>query len=157
MNNGQFLNNMPNADKDGINAGVNIGNVNALKNTDVGVLRNKKDKNKSKYTRTTKPDGTVVETIKMNKDNSSKGIVDVNTDGVNVDNIGVKAGIGEKSQEDAVAFVDSIWGSKQAAGKNADRRTLEAQNDLAEFRKTREQQMQADNEKRKSKQQRMSM
>lgn len=35
--------------------------------------------------------------------------------------------VSENSTEDTVGFVDSIWGSRQAAGKIQDRRMMEAQ------------------------------
>lgn len=120
-----LLNNIPSAGADGINAGVGLDKINVLNGTDIGILRNKKDKDKSTYTRTTKPDGTVVEKIKIDRDNSSKGIVDLGTQGVDIDGVGVKAGVGEESQAHAVEFVDSIWGSKEAASKAQDNKRLE--------------------------------
>ncbi len=107
--------------------GVGVGDIDVLKDTDIGVLRRKTNKDKSKYTRTTQPDGTVVEEIKMNQKNTSTGVVDLQTQGVNLGKRAVDIGVSEKSTEDAVGFVDSIWGSRQAAGKIQDRRMMEAQ------------------------------
>ena len=47
--------------------GVGVGSIDVLNNTNIGVLRGNGRRDKSKYKRTTKPDGTVVEEIKMNE------------------------------------------------------------------------------------------
>ena len=135
---------MNNGSPKGIDVGV--GNIDVLKGTDIGVLRNKKGYDKSTYKKETKPDGTVVETVKMNKKDSSKGIVDLQTQGVNLGDRAVDVGVSERSTEDAVGFVDSIWGSKQAAGKIQDRRMEEAK--LDNFKKQRDLQMQEDSQVR---------
>ena len=114
---------MNNGSPRGIDVGV--GNIDVLKGTDIGVLRKKKGYDKSTYKKETKPDGTVVETVKMNKKDSSKGLVDLQTQGVNIGKRAVDVGVSERSTEDAVGFVDSIWGSRQAAGKIQERRLEE--------------------------------
>ena len=135
---------MNNGSPRGIDVGV--GNIDVLKDTDIGLLRNKKGYDKSTYTKETKPDGTVVETVKMNKKNSSNGIIDLQTQGVNLGNRAADVGISEHSTEDTVGFVDSIWGSRQAAGKIQDKRLEEAK--LENFKKQRELQMQEDSKVR---------
>ncbi len=135
---------MNNGSPRGIDVGV--GNIDVLKGTDIGVLRNKKGYDKSTYKRETKPDGNVVETVKMNKKDSNKGLVDLQTQGVNLGNRAVDVGVSERSTEDAVGFVDSIWGSRQAAGKIQDRRAEEAK--LENFKKQRNLQMQEDSQVR---------
>ena len=127
--------------------GVGVGDIDVLKDTDIGVLRRKTNKDKSKYTRTTQPDGTVVEEIKMNQKNTSTGVVDLQTQGVNLGKRAVDVGISEKSTEDAVGFVDSIWGTRQAAGKIQDKRMEEVK--LEQFRAERELQLAEDAKKRK--------
>ena len=127
--------------------GVGVGDIDVLKDTDIGVLRRKTNKDKSQYTRTTHPDGTVVEEIKMNQKNTSTGVVDLQTQGVNLGKRAVDVGISEKSTEDAVGFVDSIWGSRQAAGKIQDKRMEEVK--LEQFRAERELQLSQDAKKRK--------
>ena len=127
--------------------GVGVGDIDVLKDTDIGVLRRKTNKDKSKYTRTTQPDGTVVEEIKMNQKNTSTGVVDLQTQGVNLGKRAVDIGVSEKSTEDAVGFVDSIWGSRQAAGKIQDKRMEEVK--LEQFRAERELQLSQDAKKRK--------
>lgn len=110
--------------------GVEVGDIDVLKDTDIGVLRRKNQYDKSTYTKTTKPDGTVVEKVKMNQKNTNTGVVDLQTQGVSIGNKSGKTAevfISEKSTEDTVGFVDSIWGSRQAAGKIQDRRMMEAQ------------------------------
>ena len=131
---------MNNGSPRGIDVGV--GDIDVLKGTDIGVLRNKKGYDKSTYKKETKPDGTVVETVKMNKKDKNKGIVDLQTQGVNLGHRAVDVGISERSTEDAVGFVDSIWGSRQAAGKIQDRRLEEAKVD--KFKSERAKQMQED-------------
>ena len=135
---------MNNGNPRGIDVGV--GNIDVLKGTDIGVLRNKKGYDKSTYTKETKPDGTVVETVKMNQKNTSKGLVDLQTQGVNLGNRAVDVGVSERSTEDAVGFVDSIWGSRQAAGKIQDKRLEEAK--LENFKAQRDLQMQEDSKVR---------
>lgn len=135
---------MNNGSPRGIDVGV--GNIDVLKGTDIGVLRNKKGYDKSTYTKETKPDGTVVETVKMNQKNTSKGLVDLQTQGVNLGNRAVDVGVSERSTEDAVGFVDSIWGSRQAAGKIQDKRLEEAK--LENFKAQRDLQMQEDSKVR---------
>ena len=114
---------MNNGNPQGI--GVGVGSIDVLNNTNIGVLRGNGRRDKSKYKRTTKPDGTVVEEIKMNEFNMNGGLVDLQTDGVNLGDRAVDVGISEKSTEDAVGFVDSIWGTRQAAGKIQDKRIEE--------------------------------
>ena len=135
---------MNNNPMDGLNVGV--GNIDVLKGTDIGVLRNKKDHDRSTYTVTTKPDGTVVEKVKIDKSSSNKGLVDLQTQGVNLGNDAVDVGMSKAVSEDIVGFVDSIWGSKQVAGATAERRLQESQqqeqkptSDLDNFRAIREQ------------------
>lgn len=135
---------MNNGSPRGIDVGV--GNIDVLKGTDIGVLRNKKGYDKSTYTKETKPDGTVIETVKMNQKNTSKGLVDLQTQGVNLGNRAVDVGVSERSTEDAVGFVDSIWGSRQAAGKIQDKRLEEAK--LENFKAQRDLQMQEDSKVR---------
>lgn len=135
---------MNNGSPRGIDVGV--GNLDVLKGTDIGVLRNKKGYDKSTYTKETKPDGTVIETVKMNQKNTSKGLVDLQTQGVNLGNRAVDVGVSERSTEDAVGFVDSIWGSRQAAGKIQDKRLEEAK--LENFKAQRDLQMQEDSKVR---------
>ena len=135
---------MNNNPMDGLNVGV--GNIDVLKGTDIGVLRNKKDRDHSTYTRTTKPDGTVVEKVKMNKDISNKGVVDLQTQGVNVGQDAVGVGMSGAVSEDIVGFVDSIWGSKQVVGATAERRLQESQqqtqtSEIDNFRAIREQKL----------------
>ena len=135
---------MNNNPMDGLNVGV--GNIDVLKGTDIGVLRNKKDSDHSTYTRTTKPDGTVVEKVKMNKDVSNKGVVDLQTDGVNLGDNAANVGMSGAVSEDIVGFVDSIWGSKQVAGATAERRLQESQqqtqtSEIDNFRAIREQKL----------------
>lgn len=153
MNVNQMMDGVPGAGQDGINAGVGVGDLRVLNDTDIGVLRKKKDVDKSTYTRTTKPDGTVVEKVKMRKDNTSTGLVDLGTQGVDLDGVGVKAGVGEESQQHAVEFVDSIWGSRTAAAAGAENKKLELQNqqeelELEKFRAIR--QMNIEEEQRKA-------
>ncbi|MBR6821233.1 MAG: hypothetical protein IKM55_03325, partial [Bacilli bacterium] len=64
--------------------GVGVGNIDVLKGTDIGVLRDKGSYDKSTYKKTTKPDGTVVEEVKMNQRNKNVGVVDLETQGVNI-------------------------------------------------------------------------
>ena len=135
---------MNNGSPRGIDVGV--GNIDVLKGTDIGVLRNKKGYDKSTYTKETKPDGTVIEKVKMNQKNTSKGLVDLQTQGVNLGNRAVDVGVSERSTEDAVGFVDSIWGSRQAAGKIQDKRLEEAK--LENFKAQRDLQMQEDSKVR---------
>ena len=136
---------MNNGNPQGI--GVGVGNIDVLNNTNIGVLRGNGRRDKSKYKRTTKPDGTVVEEIKMNEFNMNGGLVDLQTDGVNLGDRAVDVGISEKSTEDAVGFVDSIWGTRQAAGKIQDKRIEEVK--LEQFRAERELQLAEDAKKRK--------
>ena len=110
--------------------GVEVGDINVLKDTDIGVLRNKKFKDNSTYKKTTKPDGTVVEETKIRRSDKNGGLVSLDTQGVGIGNKSGKTAevfVSENSTEDAVGFVDSIWGSRQAAGKIQDRRMMEAQ------------------------------
>ena len=135
---------MNNNPMDGLNVGVQ--NIDVLKGTDIGVLRNKKDHDRSTYTVTTKPDGTVVEKVKMDKSTTNKGVVDLQTQGVNIGQDAVGVGMSGAVSEDIVGFVDSIWGSKQVAAATAERRLQESQQeqqqtptDLDNFRAIREQ------------------
>lgn len=110
--------------------GVEVGDINVLKDTDIGVLRSKKFKDNSTYKKTTKPDGTVVEETKIRRSDKNGGLVSLDTQGVGIGNKSGKTAevfVSENSTEDAVGFVDSIWGSRQAAGKIQDRRMMEAQ------------------------------
>lgn len=127
--------------------GVGVGNIDVLKGTDIGVLRDKGSYDKSTYKKTTKPDGTVVEEVKMNQRNKNVGVVDLETQGVNLGDRAVDVGISEKSTEDAVGFVDSIWGSRQAAGMIQNRRAEEVK--LEQFKAQREMQLQEDSVQRK--------
>lgn len=127
--------------------GVGVGSIDVLKDSDIGLLRRKNSYDKSTYTRTTKPDGTVVEKVKMNKKNTNTGAIDLQTQGVNLGDRAVDVGISEKSTEDAVGFVDSIWGTRQAAGKIQDKRIEEVK--LEQFRAERELQLAEDAKKRK--------
>ena len=133
--------------------GVGVGNIDVLKGTDIGVLRDKGSYDKSTYKRTTKPDGTVVEEVKMNQRNKNVGVVDLETQGVNIGDRAVDVGVSEKSTEDAVGFVDSIWGSRQAAGMIQQRRAEEAK--VENFRAQRELQLQEDSMKRRLLQEQM--
>ena len=105
-----------------VGAQVGVNGINVLKDTDIGVFRNQGGRDKSTYTKTTKPDGTVVEKVKIDRKSKNKGLVDVGTQGINIGDIGVDAAISPEASEDAVSFVDSIWGSKTAAGKTQDAR-----------------------------------
>ena len=110
--------------------GVEVGDINVLKDTDIGVLRSKRSKDRSTYKKTTKPDGTIVEETKIRRSNNNGGLVSLDTQGVGIGNKSGKTAevyVSENSTEDAVGFVDSIWGSRQAAGKIQDRRMMEAQ------------------------------
>ena len=133
-----------------VGAQVGVNGINVLKDTDIGVLRNQGGRDKSTYTKTTKPDGTVVEKVKIDRKSKNKGLVDVGTQGINIGDIGVDAAISPEASEDAVSFVDSIWGSKTAAGKTQDARMkkLEMQEaeaaKLDQFKAAREQQHQTD-------------
>lgn len=127
--------------------GLGVGNIDVLKGTDIGVLRDKGSYDKSTYKKTTKPDGTVVEEVKMNQRNKNVGVVDLETQGVNIGDRAVDVGISEKSTEDAVGFVDSIWGSRQAAGMIQNRRAEEVK--LEQFKAQREMQLQEDSVQRK--------
>lgn len=127
--------------------GVGVGNIDVLKGTDIGLLRDKGSYDKSTYKKTTKPDGTVVEEVKMNQRNKNVGVVDLETQGVNLGDRSVDVGISEKSTEDAVGFVDSIWGSRQAAGMIQNRRAEEVK--LEQFKAQREMQLQEDSVQRK--------
>lgn len=129
---------------DGVNAGV--ANIDILKGTDIGVLRNKGTYNKSTYTKVTKPDGTVVEKVKMNQGNVNKGILDFGTNGINIGDNAVDVGVSKDISEDVVSFVDSIWGSRQAAAKTQAVRAEEAK--LEQFKAERELQMGEDSLKR---------
>ena len=82
----------------------------------------------------------------LNLYNISNGIIDLQTQGVNLGNRAADVGISEHSTEDTVGFVDSIWGSRQAAGKIQDKRLEEAK--LENFKKQRELQMQEDSKVR---------
>lgn len=164
------LNKIPNANEDGLNVGANVGNIDVLRNTNLGLFNSEKSKDKSTYTIETKPDGTTIETVKMDKSSNSRGIGNFGTNGVGVDGVSAKVGLGEKTSQDVVGFVDSIFGSKQAAGKLADVRQTEAeterakvdnqiennqvdQTELDEFRAMREAQLQQDALKRQQAQQ----
>lgn len=143
---------MNNDSLDGLKVGIQ--NLNVLENTDIGVLRNQKDKDNSTYTRTTKPDGTVVEKIKIRKSKKNKGLVDLKTNGVEFGENAVDVGLSKEVSEDIVGFVDSIWGSKQVAAQTGERRLIEAQQEAQEknltpeekelemFRKMREEELQ---------------
>ena len=133
--------------------GVGVGNIDVLKGTDIGVLRDKGSYDKSTYKKTTKPDGTVVEEVKMNQRNKNVGVVDLETQGVNIGDWAVDVGISEKSTEDAVGFVDSIWGSRQAAGMIQNRRAEEVK--LEQFKAQRELQLQEDSVQRRLLQEQM--
>lgn len=133
--------------------GVGVGNIDVLKGTDIGVLRDKGSYDKSTYKRTTKPDGTVVEEVKMNQRNKNVGVVDLETQGVNIGDRAVDVGVSEKSTEDAVGFVDSIWGSRQAAGMIQQRRAEEAK--VENFKAQRDLQLQEDSMKRRLLQEQM--
>lgn len=133
--------------------GVGVGNIDVLKGTDIGVLRDKGSYDKSTYKKTTKPDGTVVEEVKMNQRNKNVGVVDLETQGVNIGDRAVDVGVSEKSTEDAVGFVDSIWGSRQAAGMIQNRRAEEVK--LEQFKAQREMQLQEDSVQRKLLQEQM--
>lgn len=133
--------------------GVGVGNIDVLKGTDIGVLRDKGSYDKSTYKKTTKPDGTVVEEVKMNQRNKNVGVVDLETQGVNIGDRAVDVGISEKSTEDAVGFVDSIWGSRQAAGMIQNRRAEEVK--LEQFKAQRELQLQEDSMQRRLLQEQM--
>ncbi len=133
--------------------GVGVGNIDVLKGTDIGVLRDKGSYDKSTYKKTTKPDGTVVEEVKMNQRNKNVGVVDLETQGVNIGDRAVDVGISEKSTEDAVGFVDSIWGSRQAAGMIQNRRAEEVK--LEQFKAQRELQLQEDSVQRRLLQEQM--
>ena len=133
--------------------GVGVGNIDVLKGTDIGVLRDKGSYDKSTYKRTTKPDGTVVEEVKMNQRNKNVGAVDLETQGVNIGDRAVDVGISERSTEDAVGFVDSIWGSRQAASMIQQRRAEESKVD--NFKAQRELQLQEDSAQRKLLQEQM--
>ena len=147
---------MNNNPMDGLNVGV--GNIDVLKGTDIGVLRNKKDHDHSTYTRTTKPDGTVVEKVKMDKSTQNKGLVDVQTEGVNIGQDAVGVGMSGAVSEDIVGFVDSIWGSKQVAGATAERRLQESQqqsqtSEIDNFRAIRDQKLREEAAQRQAQQQ----
>lgn len=129
---------------DGLNVGLQ--NIDVLKGTDIGVLRNKGGYDKSKYVRTTKPDGTIVEEVKMNTKNKDKGLVSLGTDGVNIGDNALDIGISKEVSEDVVSFVDSIWGSKQAASKTQETRQMK----LDKFKSAREQQLLEEFNKRKA-------
>ena len=133
--------------------GVGVGNIDVLKGTDIGVLRDKGSYDKSTYKKTTKPDGTVVEEVKMNQRNKNVGVVDLETQGVNIGDRAVDVGVSEKSTEDAVGFVDSIWGSRQAAGMIQNRRAEEVK--LEQFKAQRELQLQEDSMQRRLLQEQM--
>lgn len=133
--------------------GVGVGNIDVLKGTDIGVLRGNGSYDKSTYTKTTKPDGTVVEKVKMNQKNMHMGVAEVGTEGVNIGDRAVDVGVSEKSTEDAVGFVDSIWGSRQAAGMIQNRRAEEVK--LEQFKAQREMQLQEDSVQRKLLQEQM--
>lgn len=133
--------------------GVGVGNIDVLKGTDIGVLRDKGSYDKSTYKKTTKPDGTVVEEVKMNQRNKNVGVVDLETQGVNIGDRAVDVGISEKATEDAVGFVDSIWGSRQAAGMIQNRRAEEVK--LEQFKAQRELQLQEDSVQRRLLQEQM--
>ncbi|MBE6146498.1 MAG: hypothetical protein E7171_07750 [Firmicutes bacterium] len=133
--------------------GVGVGNIDVLKGTDIGVLRDKGSYDKSTYKKTTKPDGTVVEEVKMNQRNKNVGVVDLETQGVNIGDRAVDVGISEKATEDAVGFVDSIWGTRQAAGMIQNRRAEEVK--LEQFKAQRELQLQEDSVQRRLLQEQM--
>ena len=69
----------------------------------------------------------------MNQRSKNRGLASLNTDGINFGDKGLNIGISKEVSEDAVSFVDSIWGSKQAAGKTQDLR-------LEKFKAEREKQ-----------------
>lgn len=119
---------------DGLN--LQVQNTDVLKNTDIGVLRNNGGFDKSKYTRTTKPDGTVVEEVKMNQKTKNKGLVSLGTDGVNIGDNALNAGLSKEVSEDVVSFADSIWGSRQAATKTQETRQMKLNN----FKEARDEQ-----------------
>ena len=124
--------------------GVGVGDINVLKDTDLGVLRTKNNYDKSTYTKTTKADGTVVEKVKMNKKGTNTGVLDFQTQGVGIGNKSGKTAevfVSENSTEDAVGFVDSIWGSRQAAGQIQQRRMMEAQNKAGSPRQTEQEKL----------------
>ena len=130
--------------------GVEVGDINVLKDTDIGVLRSKKFKDNSTYKKTTKPDGTVVEETKIRRSDKNGGLVSLDTQGVGIGNKSGKTAevfVSENSTEDAVGFVDSIWGSRQAAGKIQDKRMEEVK--LEQFRAERDLQLAQDAKKRK--------
>lgn len=139
------MSNMNNGSPQGI--GASVGNIDVLNATDIGVLRGRMNGDKSKYKRTTKPDGTVIEEVKMNKLNANGGVVDLQTDGVNLGEKAVDVGISERATEDAVGFVDSIWGVRAAAGATAEKRKEEVK--LEQFKVQRDMQLQQDAQKRK--------
>ena len=128
-------------EKNGLLDGANVGiqNINLLKGTDIGVLRKRKSYDKSTYTRTTKPDGTVIEKIKMNKKGDKGGIVDLQTEGLGLGKDAAHVGISKDASEDAVSFVDSIWGTKQVAGQVQANRAEKTK--VEKFKLEREQQL----------------
>ena len=128
---------------DGLN--LQVQNTDVLKNTDIGVLRNTGGYDKSKYTRTTKPDGTVVEEVKMNQKTKNKGLVSLGTDGVNIGDNALNAGLSKEVSEDVVSFADSIWGSRQAATKTQETRQMKLDN----FKSAREEQLAKESVNRK--------
>lgn len=131
---------------DGFNVG--LSNVNVLDGTDIGLLRKKGSYDKSTYTRTTHPDGTVTEKIKLNQKSSKGGVLDLETKGVNFGDKGLNVGLSSNVSEDIVSFVDSIWGSKTAASKTQDVRMEKAK--LEKFRAEREQQQRIDSQNRQN-------
>ena len=82
----------------------------------------------------------------MNQKNSRGGLVDLSTQGVNLGDKAVDVGLSKEVSEDAVSFVDSIWGSKTAAGKTQDVRMEKTK--LDKFKAERDAQLQRDSEKR---------
>ena len=147
MPNNNVFTNVQGGGIDGVNAGVGIDSINVLNNTTLGIGKKLNDKDKSKYKRTIKPDGTIIEEIKIDKTNKKRDLFDLGTDGINIGEIGVKAGVGEKALEDTVSFVDSIWGSKQTSNKTQDARIEKMKLEemkLQEFKNARQEQLNQD-------------
>jgi len=64
----------------------------------------------------------------MNKKSKNKGIGTLTTDGVSIGENALNAALSKEVSEDVVSFVDSIWGSKQAAAKTQDTRQQKLEN-----------------------------
>jgi hypothetical protein len=146
-----------------------VGNIDVLKGTDIGILRNNKERDKSTYTVETKPDGTVIETVQMDVKKTNKGLVDLQTQGVTLGNDAATVGMSKEVAKDVASLVGSTMGGEMAAvttiqkglseignkSQNNNEPSKEMTDKLDTFRAMRELQLSEDAQKREQQKQAM--